>query len=384
MAFNPDDIFRRWKSFGTRIALQSGDETLSFEELSGFRSERDSNPRSQAFRKIREYLLHLRKGSVYAPSGEVPEIPASHLQHLNGHSGLLLQTTGTRGNPRQVLLHAGELLYKYLPLRTAHRAALVFSLDHISGWESLWSVLVPGGTMLIPEEEDWKNFLENEKPELLSCTPSWLYFKFQYPGATAFQSVKYINLGGEPCSASLLEYFRKEAPHILFRNAFGTTETGNFQTIHRPGGYFFPGKKEAAAFKAEDGFLFLRKPAVHPGPLDMHPAVEWIPTGDRVEQNAEGAIRILERAKEEEALVGGQRIQLSAMRSAVESTGLVLRCLFTVEKNELLGGDPPRIGYLSAGRSIGCPSPRSGRDASMGTSARTLENRGRNTPEPTP
>jgi long-subunit acyl-CoA synthetase (AMP-forming)/GNAT superfamily N-acetyltransferase len=114
----------------------------------------------------------------------------------------------------------------------------------------------------------------------------------------------------------IFRFFQRYGVELM--SGFGMTEATGGITMTPPGRYkedslgtALPGIEIKLA---DDGELFIRGPYVTPGlykPADGPPALDaegWLPTGDLMEQDAEGFIRIVDRKKEIYKNINGQTI----------------------------------------------------------------------------
>ena len=230
-------------------------------------------------------------------------------------AGLIISTSGTGGIPKDTVQDLGSLCNKYYKLNSKFTTVLAFSLEHISGIETLLSILCPGGTViLVPgrSPHEIAEAIKKHKASLLSCTPTFLiqlYLK-QLFTKEYFQTVKTINCGGEPLTPHWYSIFKKAIPWVQINQAFGTTEASLFKTETHPfnSTRFRPGIFNTD-YCVKENILFLRNQNFMLGDWNENEinTEPWIETTDIVEVDVEGYIVIVGR-KEKMISVGGKKV----------------------------------------------------------------------------
>ncbi len=262
---------------------------------------------------------------------------------LRDASGIIISTSGTGNIPKDILLDLDLLSDKYLKLKTKFTSILSFSLEHISGIETLLSILSPGGTMILEKDRSpvkISNSIKKHNIDLLACTPSFLiqlYLKDLL--APNLNSLRFINCGGESLSVYWYEKIHEKIPHVEIRQAFGTTESTNIRTYNHPfkKNHFKPGIN-GIDYKVVDRILFLKNKNYMLGNWneDNFNMVQWIETSDIVEEDREGFIEIIGR-KEHMISVGGKKADPREIEQRILELSYVTYCKVYAEANILLG-----------------------------------------------
>ncbi len=258
--------------------------------------------------------------------------------------GLLLTSSGTGNNKKEVLLDFGMLCNKYLKLTSKYTTVLAFSLEHISGIETLLSILAPGGTIvLVPDRNLFEiaSAVKEHKASLLSCTPGFLIQLYLKNLLTTdfFESIAIINCGGEPLTSYWHEILQTAIPWIKINQAFGTTETTNLRTTtdSRDVTKFKPGiyKKD---YDVKEKILYLKNQNTMLGYWNDNKLLSdlWIKTSDLVEIDKEGFIRIMGR-EEKNINVGGKKLNPTEVEELLMQLKAIKYAKVYGEENLILG-----------------------------------------------
>lgn len=282
---------------------------------------------------------NIQNGAIELQSPE--QVSELHTQFLDEkEAGLILTTSGTTAKPKLVLHRFRVILEKYLKLRTRLTTVLIFPLHHVSGLETLISVISAGGTVIFPSNnrpETVLKTLANHSADFISCTPSYLKLLLLQPKAKEIlNSLNFINLGGEKTSKADFESFQSCLPSLKLNQAFGTTETTNLRTQSGSDGTFSLGQ-EGEDYLIRDNKLFLRKPKSLVGFLDETSVVdEWLETGDVVTHTAKGDL-VFEGRNSRLITVGGEKVSPEEVEEVLKSHDDVLDAHVFGEENALLG-----------------------------------------------
>ena len=140
---------------------------------------------------------------------------------------------------------------------------------------------------------------------------------------------------------SLLATLRAQLPHVKFLQTFGTSETGIMNTNSLSSDSLFMRFQEGdTEYRIVDGELWLRSNTQIMGYLNysMESFTKdgWFKTGDLVEINADGYLKILGRSKEI-INVGGEKVYPAEVESVLMQHPKVKDCKAYGERNGLTG-----------------------------------------------
>ena len=199
-------------------------------------------------------------------------------------------------------------------IRRSYRTLIFLKLDHIGGINTLFSILLNGGTLITPGDRTPLAVcaaMEKYKVELLPTTPTFLNMVL-VSGAWQDQdlsSLQVITYGTEPMPVSTLESLNRSFPNVTFKQTYGLTELGIFSTKSKTSdSTWMKVGGQGIETKVKDGTLWVRSGAAMmgylngPNPFDKE---GWYDTGDQVEMDGE-YLRIKGR-HEERINVGGER-----------------------------------------------------------------------------
>lgn len=263
------------------------------------------------------------------------------------HAGMILFSSGTTGQPKAMLHDLDKLVSGYHAKRSRRLSIFLFLLfDHIGGINTLLNILSIGGTATIASiktPERVAGLIEQHSITVLPTSPTFLnlmliggvFEKFD------FSSLRMVTYGTEPMPESLLHKLREQLPKVKFLQTFGTSETGIVNTSSQSSDSLFMRFQEGGMeYRVVDGELWLRSETQVMGYLnhnmDSFTDDGWFKTGDLVEVNAEGLIKILGRSKEV-INVGGEKVYPSEVESVLMQHPNVQDCKAYGEHNGLTG-----------------------------------------------
>lgn len=254
--------------------------------------------------------------------------------------GLVLATSGTSGKPRWVLHRLDIIAQKYAKLKTALKTVLVFPLHHISGIETVLSVLSAGGTIYLPSSNTHDQVLAaiaQYKPHFISCTPTYLRMLMLYDASgKQLQNLRFVNLGGEPTDAASLAFFRNALPNLEIKQAFGTTETSNLRTFQVDGQKVHLGQN-GQDFTVKNGVLHLPKGRSLVGFLwPDGSASNWLSTGDKVALQDDGSLLFLGR-ESQVINVGGEKVFPAKVEEVLLQHEAVIHAKVFAQEHAFLG-----------------------------------------------
>lgn len=276
--------------------------------------------------------------------------PHFSILHLRNEKspGLILFTSGTTGESKGAVLPSSSLLRRFvnatLDSSKGLRSIVFLKLDHIGGLNTLFSVIMTGGTAISIEERSPNSVcktVEKHKVELLPTTPTFLNMMMISGAMDSFDltSLKIITYGTEPMPLSTLQAVNKRLPDIKLKQTYGLTELGIFATRSKNSGseWLEIGGKgtetrvvdEILQIKTESRMVaYLNAPS---------PFTEdgYYITGDKVEVNG-SYFRILGR-ESDLINIGGEKVFPSEIESVLLEMPNVKEVLVTGKPNPVIG-----------------------------------------------
>lgn len=269
-----------------------------------------------------------------------------NLQKL-GHSGLILFSSGSTGAPKAMIHNLDTLVDSYGDKKQKQINMLVFLMfDHIGGINTMLNILSMNATMIIPQNrnaDDICQLIEEYKIAVLPSSPTFLnlilinrsYEKYD------LSSLRMITYGTETMPEGLLGRLKAVFSKVKFLQTFGTSETGIAATSSKSSSStFMKIDDENLEYKIVDNELWLRSKTQILGYLNR--SMEsftndgWFKTGDLVELDNEGFIKIIGRNKEI-INVGGQKVLPSEVESVLLGMDEIEDCLVYGEQNAITG-----------------------------------------------
>ncbi len=274
----------------------------------------------------------------------------SHYQSLReqGRAGLVLLSSGSTGAPKAILHDFDELVLPKLgKMRKKPTTLLMFLLfDHIGGLNSLINCLAAGGCAVLPTERSPEaicTLIERYEIKVLPVSPTFLNLILmgRHDKHHDLSSVRLITYGTEAMQPSLLERIQRAFPRARMLQTFGTSETGISATVSQSSAStFFKLADDGAQFRIVDGELQLKTQSQFLGylnqPTDNVTEDGWFRTGDLVEQNDEGYLRIQGRQKEM-INVGGLKVLPMEIENVLLKSELIDDCLVYGVANAITG-----------------------------------------------
>ena len=262
-------------------------------------------------------------------------------------SGVVLFSSGTSGPAKLIVQNFSDLLNVHKTKRP-HRLSIlvVLAFDHIGGINTLLETLSSGGLMVIPEDKSPAKILEaieRYKVTILPASPSFLNL-LALSGLVTSEKIKSLHLityGTEPMPEPLLERIRLTFPGKRLKQTFGTTETGILRTESvGSGSNFFRFSDPDLKWKIIDNELWLKSTTQIKGYLNTQnqnfTEDGWFRTGDKVEVDSTGNIRILGRMGDA-INVGGNKLMPIEVESVIFEVPGVIDCRAFGVPNALLG-----------------------------------------------
>ncbi|MGA4845928.1 ANL family adenylate-forming protein [Streptomyces sp. G5(2025)] len=268
-----------------------------------------------------------------------------------GASGLVLLSSGSTGAPKAILHNfdslVGEKLGKKARVGGKPSKVLMFLLfDHIGGINSLLGVLRLGGTAVLPRRrtpEEICALIEEHRIRLLPTSPTFLNliliagFHEQHD----LSCLRLITYGTEPMPEELLKRVNAAFPRARLLQTFGTSETGiSTTTSESSKSTFFKIEDGNVQYRVVDGELQLKSTTQFLGylnyPSDSLTEDGWFRTGDLVEENGDGYLKIKGRAKEI-INVGGEKVLPLELESLLMASPLIADCTVYGKPNAITG-----------------------------------------------
>ena len=252
-------------------------------------------------------------------------------------AGLILFSSGSTGTPKAMIHNLDTLVDSYGDKKQKQINMLVFLMfDHIGGINTMLNILSMNATMIIPQNrnaDDICKLIEEYKIAVLPSSPTFLnlilinrsYEKYD------LSSLRMITYGTETMPEGLLNRLKAVFSKVKFLQTFGTSETGIATTSSKSSNStFMKIDDENLEYKIVDNELWLRSKTQILGYLNR--SMEsftndgWFKTGDLVELDNEGFIKIIGRNKEI-INVGGQKVLPSEVESVLLGMDEIEDCL---------------------------------------------------------
>jgi len=262
-------------------------------------------------------------------------------------AGLILFSSGSTGAPKAMIHNLDTLVDSYGDKKQKQINMLVFLMfDHIGGINTMLNILSMNATMIIPQNrnaDDICKLIEEYKIAVLPSSPTFLnlilinrsYEKYD------LSSLRMITYGTETMPEGLLGRLKAVFSKVKFLQTFGTSETGIATTSSKSSNStFMKIDDENLEYKIVDNELWLRSKTQILGYLNR--SMEsftndgWFKTGDLVELDNEGFIKIIGRNKEI-INVGGQKVLPSEVESVLLGMDEIEDCLVYGEQNAITG-----------------------------------------------
>ncbi|WP_033443417.1 ANL family adenylate-forming protein [Saccharothrix sp. NRRL B-16314] len=279
-------------------------------------------------------------------------------------AGLVLLSSGSTGTPKAILHNLDALVEQKLAKRARGSVSMnilmVLMFDHIGGINSLLSALLSGSAAVLPARrtpEEICALVQRHRIRVLPTSPTFLNLIIVggYHERYDLDSLRLITYGTEPMSDELLGRVGAAFPGVRLLQTFGTSETGIAATASESSGStYFKIADNSTRYRVVDGELQLKSSTQFLGYLN-HPADAitedgWFRTGDLVEENGDGYIKIKGRAKEM-INVGGEKLLPLELESTLLASPLIEDCVVYGRPNALTGQavcvDVKPVGELS-------------------------------------
>ncbi len=264
------------------------------------------------------------------------------------HSGVVLFSSGTTGTPKVMVHDFTNMMNGFAPpKRQKNLRILIFLMfDHIGGLNTLLSCLNNGSVSVLTEDRNPENILsviEKNQVQVLPTSPTFLNLMLQSDrfDAQKLSSLKLVTYGTERMPEALLKRLNQKMPGAKFLQTFGTSETGILKTVSKSSNsLFFKIINTDLDHRIVDNQLFLKTKTTIKGYKD-HASGQftedgWFMTGDLVEQDEEGYIKIVGRINDV-INVGGQKVLPVEVEKVINSIPQVIDATVYGENNAITG-----------------------------------------------
>lgn len=262
-------------------------------------------------------------------------------------AGLILFSSGSTGKPKAMVHNLENLLSNYETKKAKQMNFLVFLMfDHIGGLNTLFNCLSMGVSITIPSNRnpvDIAKLIQQNKINVLPASPTFLNLMLigDVFDNFDFSSLKMITYGTEAMPETLLFKLKAKLPRVKFLQTFGTSETGIAKTSSlSSSSVFLKFDDPNQDYKIVEDELWLRSKTQVLGYInhsnENFTDDGWFKTGDRVEETANGFIKIVGRTKEI-INVGGEKVMPSEVESVILELESIQDCIVRSEKNAITG-----------------------------------------------
>jgi acyl-coenzyme A synthetase/AMP-(fatty) acid ligase len=265
----------------------------------------------------------------------------------NNNAGLVLFSSGSTGKPKAMIHNLDVLCDSYKGKKRKSLRIMVFLMfDHIGGLNTMFNALAMGATMVIPsyrEADHVCQLIEKYKVRILPASPTFLNMILMSGAAEKYdlKSLRMITYGTEAMPESLLQRIKESFPRTKLLQTFGTSETGIAQTVSKSStSTFMKIDDPDVEYKIVNSELWLRSETQISGylnaPMEKFSEDGWFKTGDLVEEDSEGYIRIIGRSSEV-INVGGEKALPGEIESTILQMEEVWDCSIFPETNAITG-----------------------------------------------
>lgn len=260
-------------------------------------------------------------------------------------SGLIIFSSGSTGKPKAMIHDLDKLNNSFRERKGAYTTIIFLMFDHIGGVNTLLQILSTGGFAVFTPIRDADivcRLVEKYHVELLPPSPTFLNLILISESHKKYDltSLKIITYGTEAMPESLLRRIKESFPKVRVKQMFGTSETGILKSQSKSEDSLFI-KLEGKDFiyKVIEDQLYIKSDLSMLGYLNFEsPFTEdgWFPTGDLVEQDEDGFIKIIGRTKEV-INVGGEKVLPAEIESVLLEMEEIIDVMAYAEQNSITG-----------------------------------------------
>lgn len=263
----------------------------------------------------------------------------------NNESGIIIFSSGTTGEPKAAVHQTSRLLKKKKNNKKKSLRTLIFlKMDHIGGVNTIFSILLNGGTLISTKARTPRavcEAVERHGVQLLPTTPTFLNMLIMSGLHQNYDlsSLQIISYGTEPMSDSTLKAMNRILPDVKMKQTYGLTELGIFSTKSKGSNsrWMKVGGKDAK-IKIVDNILWVKAESAMLGYLNASwPFDEdgWYNTGDYVERDGD-YLKIL--CREEDIInVGGEKVYPSEVESILQKMSNIREVTVGKKQNPVTG-----------------------------------------------
>jgi len=265
-----------------------------------------------------------------------------------GDTGIILFSSGTTGTPKVMVQNFSSLISSIsIPKRQKSlKFIILLMFDHIGGLNTLLNCLISGTTFVIPYDRNPSTIITliyKYNVNILPTTPTFLNLMMMDESfkSSKLKSLKLITYGTERMSETLLNKLNDQLPKIKLLQTFGTSETGILKTQSKSSSsLFFKISDHNKEYKIIKNELFLRSKTQVKGYLNHEnnsfKKDGWYATGDLVETDKDGFIKIIGR-KNKIINVGGLKVLPKEVEDVINKIEEVDDSSVYGEENNLVG-----------------------------------------------
>lgn len=263
-------------------------------------------------------------------------------------TGLILFSSGTSGAPKLMIQNLSSLISNLTtPKRQKKLVFLLFLMfDHIGGLNTLLNCLINGSTIVIPKDRNPNTIIKEmsiNDVNVLPTSPTFLNLMLMdetFINAD-LSSLRLVTYGTERMSANLLKRLNHSLPKVRFLQTFGTSETGILKTKSKSSNsLFFKIEDPEKEYKIIEKELYLKSKTSIKGYLNHENSSfknnGWFATGDLVEEDQDGFIKIIGR-KNKIINIGGLKLFPSEVENIINSLEGVIDSSVYGEENVITG-----------------------------------------------
>ena len=265
-----------------------------------------------------------------------------------GDTGIILFSSGTTGKPKVMIQNLTKIISSIKTPRRQKslRFIVLLMFDHIGGLNTLFNCLINGSPFVIPEDRSPSlviSLINKHQINILPTTPTFLNLLMidENFDSSKLKSLKLITYGTERMSEVILNKLNLNLPKVKLLQTFGTSETGILKTQSKSSNsLFFKILDDEKEFKIEGDELYLRSKTQVNGYVnhsnDNFLKDGWYATGDLVETDEEGYIKIIGR-KNKIINVGGLKVLPKEIEDVINLVNGVDDSTVFSERNNLVG-----------------------------------------------
>jgi len=265
-----------------------------------------------------------------------------------GDTGIILFSSGTTGRPKVMIQNLTKIISSIkVPRRQKSlRFIILLMFDHIGGLNTLFNCLINGSPFVIPQERSPSlviSLINKYQVNILPTTPTFLNLLMidESFDSSKLKSLKLITYGTERMSEMILNKLNTSLPKVKLLQTFGTSETGILKTQSKSSNsLFFKIVDDEKEYKIVGDELYLRSKTQVNGYVnhnnDSFLNDGWYATGDIVQTDGEGYIKIIGR-KNKLINVGGLKVLPKEIEDVINSVDGVDDSTVYSEPNNIVG-----------------------------------------------